>query len=108
MKRYHFVWRLIALIILFFGLLPMDTIAQRDRGQNPKKQAKEQHDLRQAREKKIDGEMNARAKKHLDIQDRKTRKRMKRNRRRSERHMKRGNSQSFFQRLFRKRHFRKR
>lgn len=104
--RYKNVWRWIALMVLLVGLLSTDVNAQRDRSQNPKKQAKEQRDLRKAREDKIEGEMNARAKKHADIQDRKTRKRMKRTRRKSERHMKRGNSESFFRRLFRKRHFR--
>lgn len=106
MIRFKYVWRLITLLVLFACLFTVDATAQRDRSQNPNKQAKEQRDLKQAREQKIEGQMNAREKKHLDIQDRKTRKRMKRTRRKSERHMKRGNSESFFRRLFRKRHFR--
>lgn len=99
------VWRWITLLMLILVLSPLGADAQRDRGQNPKKQAKEQRDLREAREQKVDREMKARSEHHQKIQDRKTRKRMKRTRKRSERHMRRGNSESFFRRLFRKRHF---
>lgn len=87
-------------------LTTTESLAQRDRSQNPKRQAKQQAEMRQEREEKFDADMKARGDRHVEIQDKETRKRMKKNRRRSERIAKYGTDEPFFKRLFRRRHFR--
>jgi Ni/Co efflux regulator RcnB len=75
--------------------------AQKDKGQTPKQAAKEQGKLKSDREKKIEAEIKAKKKGHVDSQDKQTRKRMKRNLKKTER-LKTGKTQPFYKRWFRK------
>lgn len=76
-----------------------EVLAQKERSQSPKQQAKEQSRLRKEREDKIDKEIKAREDYHDSIQDKATRKRMKRNERKSRR-IARGKSAPFYHRWF--------
>lgn len=108
MNNSHKLTHSIGKVVLIFMaiLMPFALQAQRDKSQNPKKQMKEQHEAKQARVDKFNSEMKAREEHHVAIQDKKTRKRMKKTRKKSERMARRGTSEPFFRRLFRKRHFR--
>ena len=103
-KRSHWI---VKISLIFMALMmPFAMQAQRDKSQNPKKQMKEQQEAKQARVDKFNSEMKAREEHHVAIQDKKTRKRMKKTRKKSERMARRGTSEPFFRRVFRKRHFR--
>lgn len=99
---------IIVVVLTILIAAPVYGQRRKDKGQTPKQAAKEQRDLQKARANKIDGELEARAKKHQDIQDKKTRRRMKRNMKKSQRLSDR-RPEPFYKRWFRrKRHKKKR
>ena len=79
---------LIIFITFSFVLIPIDILSQRSkRGKtvSPKKREKQLRKAEKKKEKEIRKAKEAGEKRHLDIQDKKVRRRLKRNKRRSNR-----------------------
>ena len=86
----------ISLVILL--LVPLDSLAQKNKGQNPKKAAKEQIKKREQDEKESAKALERAKKRHVKIQSRQTRDSMKRNKKRSKKQ--RENKDNIFRRIF--------
>lgn len=88
-------------ITVILTLVSGELSAQKEKSQSPKAQAKEQAELRKAREEKIDKELQAKEDKHRTIQDKATRKRMKQTSKKSKR-LAKGRQVPFYKRWFKK------
>lgn len=97
MKRFA----ILTIITVILTLFSVDLTAQKEKSQSPKAQAKEQSQLRKAREDKIDKEIKAKEDMHRSIQDKKTQKRMKKTSRKSK-NLAKGRPAPFYKRWFKK------
>lgn len=98
------LFRLLLLLFAFTLVTGLPEAQAQVKQQTAEEQIKEQQKAKKAREKKIQGEMDAKQEHHRAIQTKKTRRRMKRNKRKSER-MRMGKGEPFYRRWFRKKHF---
>jgi len=91
------------LMAIFLWTIPQEASAQRrkDKGTTASEAMKDQKSAKEARVKEFDNKMAERRKRHVKVQDKKTRKRMKKNRKRAER-IAQGKSAPFYKRWFRK------
>lgn len=96
--------KLLLLLFTFTLAAGMPELRAQVKQQTAEEQIKEQQKAKEAREKKIQDEMDAKQDHHRTIQTKKTRRRMKRNKRKSER-MRMGKGEPFYRRWFRKKHF---
>jgi len=95
---------LFLLMLCILTLAPLDSSAQRDRQQDPKKTQQDTVEKQAARRAKVKKDLEDNRDRHTSIQDRKTKRRMKKTRKKSQ-HLAQNKPQPFYKRWFRKKGF---
>lgn len=95
---------LFLLILCILTFAPLDSTAQRDRKQDPKKTQQDALEKQAERRTQVRKDLEDNRDRHLSIQDKKTQRRMKRTRKKSQR-LAENKQQPFYKRWFRKKRF---